>query len=53
MDERAPETRRRARLTTPSLAFVGAILGIAVVVIAILIVVYIVAGLGAEGAEGP
>ena len=53
MEERRPETRRRARLVSPPLAFIGLILGIAAVVIAVLIVLYVVLGLGAEGAEGP
>ena len=53
MDERAPETKRRARLASPPLAFIGVILGLAAIVTAILIIVYVVAGIGAEGAEGP
>ena len=53
MEERAPETRRRARLASPPVAFIGGILGIATLVIVILLVVYFVFGFGAEGAEGP
>ncbi len=53
MDDHAPETKRRARLGSPPVAFIGAILGLATVVTVILLVVYFVFGLGAEGAEGP
>lgn len=53
MEDRAPETKRRARLASPPVAFIGGILAIATVVIVILLVVYFAFGLGAEGAEGP
>jgi hypothetical protein len=52
MEPRSPETRRRLRLGSPPLAFLGVILGLAVVVTAILILIYVLGGFGGEGSEG-
>ncbi len=52
MEKRTPETKRRARLSGPPVAFVGGILAIATLLILVLLVVYALGGCGAEGTEG-
>jgi hypothetical protein len=52
VDEPGPETRRRIRLNSPPIAFVGGILLLAVLLTAIILVIWAVGGFGGEGAEG-
>ena len=52
MEERSPETRRRLRLNSAPIAFVGGILLLAVLLTAIILVVWAVGGFGGEGSEG-
>ncbi|MBA2536951.1 MAG: hypothetical protein H0V20_05895 [Actinobacteria bacterium] len=52
MEEQSPETRRRLRLNSPPIAFVGGILLLAVLLTAIILVIWAVGGFGGEGAEG-
>ena len=49
--EQRPETRRRVRLNSPPIAFIGGILLLAVVLTAIIVIIWAVGGFG-EGAEG-
>ncbi|MDQ4081404.1 MAG: hypothetical protein M3123_00700 [Actinomycetota bacterium] len=51
MVEPSRETRRRLRLSSPPIAFVGGILLLAVLLTAIILVVWAVGGFG-EGSEG-
>ncbi len=51
MVEPSRETRRRLRITSPPIAFVGGILLLAVLLTAIILVVWAVFGFG-EGSEG-
>jgi hypothetical protein len=43
VDEPSAETRRRVRLTSPPLAFIGGLLGLAAIIAAIVIVVWVLA----------
>ena len=52
VDEQSPETRRRVRLNSPPIAFVGGILLLAVLLTAIILVIWALGGFGGEGAEG-
>jgi hypothetical protein len=52
IDEQSPETRRRMRLNSPPIAFVGGILLLAVLLTAIILVIWALGGFGGEGAEG-
>ena len=52
MEERSPETRRRIRLASPPVLFVGGILAIAALVTAVILVIWAVGGFGGEGPEG-
>jgi hypothetical protein len=49
--EQSPETRRRLRLSSPPVAFIGGILLLAVLLTAIIVIIWAVGGFG-EGAEG-
>jgi hypothetical protein len=51
VEERSPETRRRMRLFSPPLAFIGGLLLLAALVAAVIIVIWAVGGFG-EGSEG-
>ncbi len=51
MKQQSPETRRRIRLSSPPIAFVGGILVLAVLVTAVILVIWLVGGFG-EGTEG-
>jgi hypothetical protein len=51
VEERSPETRRRLRLFSPPLAFIGGLLLLAALVAAIIIVIWALGGFG-EGSEG-
>jgi hypothetical protein len=51
VDEPSAETRRRVRLTSPPLAFIGGLLMLAAIVAAIIIVIWALGGFG-EGSEG-
>ena len=51
MEERSPEARRRVRLSSPPIAFIGGILLLAAVIAAIILVIWVVGGFG-EGSEG-
>ena len=51
MDERSPEARRRLRLASPPIAFIGGLLLLAALIAAIIIVIWAVGGFG-EGSEG-
>jgi hypothetical protein len=51
VDEPSAETRRRVRLTSPPLAFIGGLLLLAAIVAAIIIVIWALGGFG-EGSEG-
>ncbi len=51
MEERSPETRRRVRLASPPLAFVGGILALAAIIMAVLLVIWVFGGFGGEGTE--
>ncbi len=53
MEERSPEARRRMRLASGPLAFVGGLLLIAALIAAIIVVVWAIGGFGTEGGEGP
>ncbi len=51
MDEPRAETRRRVRLTSPPIAFIGGLLLLAALIAAIIIVIWALGGFG-EGSEG-
>ena len=51
VDERRAETRRRVRLSSPAIAFIGGLLALAAVIAAIILVIYALGGFG-EGSEG-
>ncbi|MBA2615252.1 MAG: hypothetical protein H0U90_05640 [Actinobacteria bacterium] len=51
MEERGPETRRRMRLSSPPVAFIGGLLLLAALIAAIILVIYAIGGFG-EGSEG-
>ena len=51
MDERSPETKRRMRLSSPPIAFIGGLLLLAALLAAVILVIYAVGGFG-EGSEG-
>lgn len=51
MDEPRAETRRRLRLTSPPIAFIGGLLLLAALIAAIILVVWAIGGFG-EGSEG-
>jgi len=51
VDERSAETRRRLRLTSPPIAFIGGLLLLAALIAAVIIVIWALGGFG-EGSEG-
>ena len=51
VEEQSAETKRRVRLSSPPIAFVGGLLLLAALIAAIIIVVWALGGFG-EGSEG-
>ena len=51
MEEPSAEAKRRVRLSSPPIAFVGGLLLLAALIAAIIVVVWAVGGFG-EGSEG-
>ncbi len=51
MEEQSAESKRRVRLSSPPIAFVGGLLLLAALIAAIIIVVWALGGFG-EGSEG-
>ena len=51
VEEQSAETRRRARIASPPVAFIGGLLVLAAIIAAIIIVIWAIGGFG-EGSEG-
>ena len=51
VEERSAEERRRLRLSSPPVAFIGGLLVLAAIVAAVILVIWAVSGFG-EGSEG-